>query len=143
MALPKRRDTVVIGVLVACHHPVRHLLMRGALNPARRWFPRTVRIQQQRHHHHRMIRRLATPIPLLVHVRDRTQIELTHDVQHEQGQMAFRQPLAHVGRQQQALIQIVFTEGFPHPPRLHSAPPLQQSSPFTNGLGAGFSPTGS
>ena len=143
LALPKGRDAVVIGGRLAGQHPVRNILVGGALDPPRARLPATPRIQQQPDHHHRMIRRLGAPISAFVHLHDLGEVQRVEDIQHQPRPVPFGNPLAHLGRQQQSLISVGCAEGLPHPPPLHCAAPLRGSFLLTHGRHSGVSPAGS
>ena len=90
---------------VALGQPLPHVGRQQQLprDPARREHPRRVGVEQHLHHHPRLIRRVATAVPLVQSV-ERRQIQTVHQIADMVRQVALRQPLPHVGRQQQRLV---------------------------------------
>ena len=64
---------------------------------------------QHLHHHPRLIRRVATAVPLVQSV-ERRQIQTVHQIADMVRQVALRQPLPNVGRQQQRLVRHIGAE---------------------------------
>ena len=83
MALAKRRDAVVIGMLVRAEHAEGHLIVCRTFDLARRRFAHAVRVEQKLHHHARVIRGHATSVTTLIHFEDGRQIERVHHVTDE------------------------------------------------------------
>jgi hypothetical protein len=116
VAFAEVRDAVVIGMLVARKRAKRHFFVGGALDLSRRRLAHAVRVHEQLDLHGREI---TTTTPIVAALVDRvndTQIELLDQVVDEQRQMSFGQPVAHVGGQQQPLIDAVWQEVRGHAP---------------------------
>jgi hypothetical protein len=131
MPLAELRDRVVVRVLVASDHAQRHVLVRPALDPPRRWLAHAVRVHKHRHHHARVIPRAPAQVLALASLLDRRQVQLPHHVQKEQRQVPLRQPLTQIRRQQQTLIDLVRQVPLRHA-LSNTAPPPRFRSPREN-----------
>ena len=106
---PKLAQRPVLRKVARRQHPETNVLFQLPSDPARREYPRRVGVEQHLHHHPRLIRRVATAVPLLQSV-ERRQIQTVHQIADMVRQVALGQPLPHVGRQQQRLVRHVGAE---------------------------------
>ena len=74
-------------------HPKRHVLLQLPRQPPGRKHPRRVPVDQRLRHHHRLIRRLATTVPLVRRVK-RRQVQSVHQIAHMVRQVPLRQPIS-------------------------------------------------
>ena len=106
---PELAQRPVLRKVARRQHPERNVLFQLPSHPARREHPRRVGVEQHLHHHPRLIRRVATAVPLVQSV-ERPQIQTVHQIADMVRQVALRQPLPNVGRQQQRLVRHVGAE---------------------------------
>ena len=119
---PKLADRPVLREVARRQHPERHVLFQLPRNPTRRKHTRRVGVEQHLHQHPRLIRRVATPVALVPRV-ERRQIQPVHQIADMVRQMALRQPLPYIRRQQQRLLRCVAAEC-----RRHQVPSSSGSS---------------
>jgi hypothetical protein len=105
----------VIRVQPAGDHPVGHIAHAPLLDHPAGPLALAVPVQQQRHHHLRVERRPPVPVSP-VHAPETAQVQRGHRVQHDEGEIVLRQPLAHIHRQQQRLITLRAKEILRHKP---------------------------
>jgi hypothetical protein len=117
-------DGGVIGHLVAGQYPECHIADAVPLDRPRRAHPHRVRVHQHRDHHRRIKRRRALTVGTIRAIEGR-QVEGLHDVLHRPHQLALGQPLPHIRRQQEPLIDIPAQEVLRHATvsRAHRSPP--------------------
>jgi hypothetical protein len=113
VALDEPRQRRVIRALLGRQHPERDVLLTSALDHPRGPDPARVGVEQQRDHHRRVIGRPAAPVDAIGRI-ERLQIHLGHGVDHKPGEVPRRQPLAHVGRQQERLLAITRDKALAH-----------------------------
>jgi len=101
----KAGDRRMIRDPVGRDHPEGDVLAAASLDSAARALPDRVAVEQQRDHHLR-VERGPPPAILTIRPRERAQIHLLDGVQHEPGEVIFRQPLTQVRRQQQLLVTV-------------------------------------
>ena len=75
----KRAQRPVARKVPCSQNPKRHILLQLPRNPPRRKYPRRVAVKQNLDHHPRLIRRVATTVPLIRSVK-RRQIQGVHQV---------------------------------------------------------------
>ena len=105
--LTKRRDAVVIRMLIASEHAKRDVFVGRSLDLPGGWPTHAVAVHEQRDHHRRVKAGSPSVILRLVHGVNRAQVQARNHVEHEQRQMPLRQPLTEVRRHQQPLVQRV------------------------------------
>ena len=121
MPTPELAQRPMLRKTARRQHPEPHVLFQLPRDPPRREHPRRVPVEQHLHHHPRVIRRVATPVPLVRRV-ERRQVQTVHQIAHVVRQVTLGQPLPHIRRQQQRLLRQVGAEC-----RRHRAPSLGDS----------------
>jgi hypothetical protein len=113
MALDEAGDGGVIGVLLSGDHAACDVLHARALDRPRG--PRSTRpaIEQQSDHHRRLVGRSTVTI-LAIRGIERRRVDHRDHIDHEPREVILRQPLLHVGRQQERLLAIARDEVLRH-----------------------------
>ena len=109
-------------------HPKCHVLLQLPRQPSGRKHPRRVPVDQHLRHHPRLIRRLATTVPLVRRVK-RRQVQSVHQIAHMVCQVPLRQPIPYIRRQQQPLLRLVRAKRRRHRILLLTATLLSHSLP--------------
>ena len=112
---PEPGDGGMIRVQPPGDHPVADVTDAPLLHHPAGPLALAVPVQQQRHHHFRVERRPPVPISP-VPAAELAEIQGGHRVQHDEDQIVFGQPLAHVHRQQHRLITLRIEEILRHTP---------------------------
>jgi len=110
MALAKRGDGVVVGVLITGQHPVGDLFVGGSLQPAGRGLALGISVDEELHEHGRVISRAAAKLVFLVGAHDGRKIQGVDHVGDEEGQVIRGEPLLEAGGKKILLIEIVGQE---------------------------------
>ncbi len=102
-ALAKRRNGVVIGMLVASDEAKRHRIVRRTLDRSTGQHLRRIAVDQQSQQHRRAIRRRTRSAILLDQLR---QIQSVDNLDNKACQVSLRQPLIHRRGQQKSGVAI-------------------------------------
>lgn len=108
---PEGGDRVMIGMCVSRDISEGHRVVGCRFDLAARARPGRVRVEQERHQHLGMVCRRSAPF---VAVADRSQVQLPDNVDHEPGQVAFRNPILQTRRHQEQRVAIVRNEVVSH-----------------------------
>jgi hypothetical protein len=115
MPRPEPGDGGMAGMQAAGDHSVARIAYAPLPGHPAGPLALAVPVQQQRDHHLRAGRRPAMTVRA-VPAPELTQIQGRHRVQHDEHQVVFGQPLAHVRRHQQRLITLREKEVLRHTP---------------------------
>jgi hypothetical protein len=113
MALAKLRKGPMRREILSGQDSKRHILVALLGDLARGEDPGGVAIEQELDHHPRIVRTVATAIPLIGLV-EGLQIQRIDGIRQEGRQVAVREPIPRRGRQEKRLFRNVTTEGRRH-----------------------------
>jgi hypothetical protein len=105
----------MVGLLVRCDNPQRHILDQTPLDLSPGTFPDRVRIDQQRDHHRRVTRGATSTVDAIRSAKCR-QVQLGNRVHHEPREMITRKPVRYRRRHQHQLVTIDYRKVVGHPP---------------------------
>jgi len=117
VSLPEVADGPEVGNVVRGEDPESHILLTPLGEPAGGGDPGRVAVEEELHHHPGVVRRVA-PLLLLVHARDRREVELVDHVGEEEHHVLLGQPVLQGWREQQQLVGLVGAVRLLHPTSL-------------------------
>jgi len=106
-------DGHMVGRAVAGQDPESNVLVAAPLDLAGGTHPDRVGVQQYAEQRLRVIGRMAMPVGPVAS-EERRQVKLVDYVAHEPGEVAFGQPVAQVGREQEGLVAVATQEVVSH-----------------------------
>jgi hypothetical protein len=111
----------MVGGLVGGQHPKGDVLKAATLDLARGAHPQTVGVEEHAEQQLGVIGGMAVPIGPVRPV-EGFEVELIDHVEDEPGEVAFGEPVAQVGREQEGLVPITAKEVVGHRQFYHSRP---------------------
>ena len=113
MAATEPGERGVVGVLICRHHPEGDVVTKPLLNAPRGAFPHAIGVEKDPEQHGGVIGG-STPTVFPVGRVELGQVQLSHDIDNEPGQVVFGQPVRDRGRHQELLATVRRTHIYRH-----------------------------